>query len=222
MKLSLEMVKEVIMGALLCDVGMLAVPKRIRSSSGTLTEGDRARVQQHPIYSLSMMEQVPGLSPIARLMGFQHHERLNGNGYPMGASAASISDFARIVAVADVFAAAANPRAYKTRKLPYNAMEELVHMAHKGMIDPRVIKALLSAIGLFPVGSFILLSNNMTAQVVGANESRIDRPLIRPLLAGKNAGDAPLVDLAGAQYNHIKIARAVTAPGAAVEGAVAV
>ena len=210
MKLSLELVKEVIMGALLCDVGMLAVPKRIRSSSGVLTEGDRARVLQHPVYSLSMMEQVPGLSPIARLMGFQHHERLNGTGYLFWHERrGDFRFYARIVAVADVFAAAANPRAYKTRKLPYTAMEELVHMAHDGLIDARVIKALLSAIGLFPVGSYVLLSNNMTAQVVGANAARIDRPLIRPVLAGANAGNAPSVDLAAARYGHIKIVRAV-------------
>jgi HD-GYP domain-containing protein (c-di-GMP phosphodiesterase class II) len=212
MNLSLEMVKEVIMGALLFDVGMLVIPKRIRSSSGILTDADRQRVQQHPIYSLTMMEQIPGLTPISRLMGYQHHERLNGKGYPAGATGQTISEFSRIISVADVLSATMNPRAYKTQKLPYGAMEELVHMAHKGLLDPRVIKALLAAIGLFPVGSYVLLSNNMTAQVVGANATRIDRPLIRPVVPGGNLNAAGLVDLSNPQYNHIKIIRAVPAP----------
>jgi HD-GYP domain-containing protein (c-di-GMP phosphodiesterase class II) len=212
MNLSLEMVKEVIMGALLFDVGMLVVPKRIRSSSGVLSDADRQRVQQHPIYSLTMMEQIPGLSPIPRMMGYQHHERLNGKGYPAQCMSGGISEFARIVSVADVFAATTNPRAYKSQKLPYGAMEELVHMAHKGLLEPRVIKALLAAIGLFPVGSYVLLSNNMTAQVVGANATKIDRPLIRPIVPGGNPNAAGLVDLANLQYNHIKIIRAVPAP----------
>lgn len=210
MNLSLDLIKEVVLGALLFDVGMLVVPRRIRSSSGVLGEADRQRVQQHPIFSLSMMEQVPGLSPIPRLMGYQHHERLNGRGYPSGTNGPNISDFARIITAADIFAASTNPRAYKTQKLPYGAMEELVHMAHQGFLDPRVVKAMLSAIGLFPVGSYVLLSNNMNAQVVGANAARIDRPLIRPINPGGTV--SAMVDLSNPQYNHIKVIRAVPAP----------
>jgi len=219
MNLATDLVKEVVLGALIFDVGMLVVPKRIRASSGTLTEGDRERVQQHPIYSLTMMEQLPGLSPIPRLMGYQHHERLNGKGYPSATTGAEISDFARIVSVADVFAASTNPRAYKSQKLQYNAMEELIHLAHKGFTEPRVVKSLLSAIGLFPVGSYVLLSNNMTAQVVGANAAKIDRPLIRSVSAG--GAVSPMVDLSNSQYGHIKVVKAVPAPIGVGEGILA-
>jgi HD-GYP domain-containing protein (c-di-GMP phosphodiesterase class II) len=211
MNLPLDMVKEVILGALLFDVGMLAVPKRIRASSGALSDADKQRVRQHPVFSLSMMEQVPGLTPIPRLMGYQHHERLKGQGYPAGVAGPAISDFARIVSVADVFAASINPRPYKTAKLPYNAMEELIHMAHKGLVDPRIVKAFLAAIGLFPVGSYVLLSNNLQAQVVGANPARIDRPLIRPLGPDPTA-ELPLVDLADPRYHHLKVTKAIPAP----------
>jgi HD-GYP domain-containing protein (c-di-GMP phosphodiesterase class II) len=145
-------------------------------------------------------------------MGYQHHERLNGKGYPHQTANPQISEYASIVAAADIFAAITNPRSYKSAKLPYGAMEELVHMAHRGLLDPRIIKALLAAIGLFPVGSYVLLSNNMTAQVVGATANRIDRPLIRPLVPGGNPAAAPLVDLSSPQYGHIKIIRGVPAP----------
>ena len=118
MKLALDTVREVVMGALLCDVGMLAVPRRIRSSSAQFTDAERQRIQQHPVHSLTMLELVPGLSPIARLMALQHHERLDGSGYPKSISGPAISDFARIAAVADIFAASTNPRAYKAQKLP--------------------------------------------------------------------------------------------------------
>ena len=219
MNLALDMIKEVVLGALVFDVGMLVVPRRIRSSSGTLTESDRERVHQHPVYSISMLEQVPGLSPIPRLIGYQHHERLNGRGYPAGASGEGISDFARIVSVADIFAATTNPRAYKSAKLPYSTMEELVKLAHKGFLDPRVVKAMLSAVGLFPVGSWVLLSNNMNAQVVGANATRIDRPLVRPMSNGGTPEG--LIDLANAQYGHIKVIKAVPAPILAAEQAAA-
>jgi len=213
--LSLEHVKEVVMGGLLFDVGMLVIPKRIRVGSASLNDTDRQRVREHPILSVSMMEQISGLSAIPRLIGYQHHERLNATGYPTGAGAAQIADYARIVAVADIYAASTNPRAYKTTKLPYTAMAELVHMAHRGLVDVRMVKALLAAVGLFPVGSYVQLSDGTTARVVGANSTRIDRPLLSPLAPDGTPGDT-LLDLAEAQLEHIKIARAVPqAPKAA-------
>ncbi len=213
MGLSAEHVKEIIVGALLADVGMLMVPKRIRVGTGMLTEGDRQRVQQHPILSLSMMEQVPGLSPIPRIVGYQHHERLNGTGYPIHAAEPTISDFARIITVADIYAASTNPRSYKSSKLPYSAMEELVHMAHRGLLDVRTVKALLSAVGLFPVGSFVLLSNGLTAQVIGANATRIDRPLLLPMEASGLPGSL-VVDLSERRHDHLKIVRSRALAGA--------
>lgn len=213
--LAKDMVRQVILGALLFDVGMLMVPRRIRMSSGVLTDADRQRVKAHPLYSVTMMEQISGLSPIPRMMGYQHHERLTGRGYPTGAAGAAVSEYARILAIADIFAASVNPRIYKSAKLPYNAMEELVIMAHKGMLDTRVVKALLSAVGLFPVGSFVILSNQKTAQVVGANASRIDRPVVRVLEAGEPFG--PLIDLSDARVAHFKIVKAVPAPMAVAE-----
>ena len=207
MNLSRDHVAQVILGALLFDVGMLMVPKRIRVGSGTLTEADRQRVRTHPIYSVTMMEQIPGISPIPRLMGYQHHERLNGSGYPAAAPAENISEFSRIVAVADVFAASTGPRGYKSSKLPYNAMEEVVIMAHKGLLDSRVVKAFLSAIGLFPVGSYVTLSNGDTAQVIGANALRIDRPVLRLVLE-----DDAIVDLLDPKCAHLKIVKAIPTP----------
>ncbi|MGN6369665.1 MAG: HD-GYP domain-containing protein [Phycisphaerae bacterium] len=209
MKLALETIREVVMGALLCDVGMLAIPKRLRASSSQLTHGERQRIQQHPIYSLTMLELVPGLSPIARLMALQHHERLNGGGYPQAAVGPAISDFARIAAVADIFAASTNPRAYKAQKLPYTSVEELVLMAHKGLLDARVIKAFLSAIGIFPVSSFVILSDTTGAQIVGTN-AKIDRPLVRPV--GPTGSGGAIIDLAAPQHAHLKIVKAIPDP----------
>ena len=210
MSISKDQIRHVILGALLFDVGMLMVPRRIRVSSGILTDADRQRVQAHPLYSVTMMEQISGLSAIPRMMGYQHHERLTGQGYPTGTAGAAVSEFSRILAVADIFAASVNPRMYKSAKLPYNAMEELVIMTHKGLLDTRVTKALLSAVGLFPVGSFVTLSNQETAQVVGANAARIDRPLVRVLEGGEPFG--PLIDLADAKAAHLKVVKAVPTP----------
>lgn len=215
MGLSLEHVRQVIIGALLCDVGMLAVGKRIRTGTDALTEPDRERVNEHPILSVSMMEQMPSLTAIPRIIAYQHHERLNGNGYPCKTKAELVSEFARIVAVADVFGAITNHRGYREAKLPYIAMEELVRMTNAQLLDPKPVKALLAAIGLFPVGSFIILDTGITAQVVGSNPARIDRPLICPL---KDSGDYAegLIDLASPGNDRLKIVKAVHPPESVV------
>jgi HD-GYP domain-containing protein (c-di-GMP phosphodiesterase class II) len=214
--LSNEHVKEVVIGALLFDVGMLWIPKRIRVGSGVLSEADRQRVREHPILSVSMMEQIPSLSAIPRLIGYQHHERLNGTGYPAAASQGNVSDYARIITVADIYAASTNPRTYKTQKLPYTAMEELVHMAHRGQVDVKMVKALLAAVGLFPVGSYVALSNGTTGQVVGANSAKIDRPLVVPVERG-GVMSSTLLDLSSSQCDHLKIMKAIPMPQSMAE-----
>lgn len=210
MGLSLAHVKEVILGALLFDVGMLMVPKRVRVGTGALCESDRLGVREHPVLSLCMMEQMTALSPIPRIIAFQHHERSNGSGYPKASKGNQISDFAQIIAVADNFAAATNPRSYKSSKLPYAAMEELILLAHRGLLEVQPIKALLAAIGLFPVGSHVLLSNHQHAEVVGANPIRIDRPLVIPDNSSQvSEAGAVMIDLGEPKYASLKIIKAV-------------
>lgn len=210
LNLSEDHVRQTIRAALLADVGMLMVPRRIRLSRGRLLDDDLQRVHQHPVFSLTMMEHIPEVTDIEQVAAYQHHERLNGTGYPVRARGESISDFARIIAVSDIFAAAANPRAYKTSKLPYIAMEEIVRMAHKGLLDVRVVKALLSAVGLFPVGSYVVLSNGIIARVVGTSPNRIDRPLVCPMI--QSPGAPRLLDLNSETFNHIKIVKPIAAP----------
>lgn len=203
-------VRQTIRAALLADVGMLMVPRRIRLSRGRLLDDDLQRVHQHPVFSLTMMERLPGVTDIEQVAAYQHHERLNGTGYPVRARGDSISDFARIIAVSDIFAAAANPRAYKSTKLPYVAMEEIVRMAHKGLLDVRVVKALLSAVGLFPVGSYVVLSNGIIARVVGTSPNRIDRPLVAPMV--QSAGAPRMLDLNTESFSHLRIIKPIAAP----------
>ncbi len=210
MNLSESHVRQTIRAALLADVGMLMIPRRIRHSRGRLLNDDMQRIHQHPVYSLTMLEQIADITPIEQLAAYQHHERLNGSGYPLHARGDAVSDFARIIAVADIFAAAANPRTYKDSKLPYEAMEELVRMAHKGLVDVRVVKALLSAVGLFPVGSYVALSNGLISRVVGTSPNRIDRPLLCPVQASQCM--PRLVDLNCPNYQDLKILRPVAPP----------
>lgn len=199
-------VRELALAGVLFDLGMLMVPERIRAGTEQLADTDRARVLKHPIFSLAMLESVEGVPALVRAAALQHHERENGSGYPRGLRRDAICDFARVLAVADAFAAATEPRAYRASKLPYTAMEESLRAASMIVLWKPAVRALLMAAGLFPVGSFVRLSDQRVAHVLCVNPAKPDRPTVQPLdRDGSEQG--PPIDLnTAAQLN---ITRAV-------------
>jgi len=198
---------------LTCDLGMLMVPARIRSGGEQLTDIDRGRVQRHTAYSVAMCDAINGLPEPVKLAAYQHHERENGSGYPNHLREGDIHDLARVVAVADVFAALTSPRHYRQNKLPYTAMEQMVRFAAASQFDKPATRALVQAAGLFPVGSFVKLSNDHIAQVVAANANHLDRPIIRLIDDDGQPADKA-IDLSGVPAKQIKVQRPVEGPHA--------
>ena len=202
-------IRRVGLAGLTFDVGMLLIPERIRVGSSELSDIDRGRVRRHPAFSLSMLRHVPGLHATVRLAAVQHHERENGSGYPFGRRKDAIGDLARVLAVADTFAAATEPRHYRRCKLPYTAMEEIVRGASTMHYWPPAVRALVRAAGLFPVGSYVRLSTGRTAHVLACNPDAIDRPLVQ-LLHPDGTPDTQPLDLSTAA-NAPSVVRAVAA-----------
>jgi len=111
-------------GALLHDIGKLAVPASLIMKKGLLTRTERTIIETHPgagAKLLGVMQRYNEASAIVH----QHHERIDGSGYPDGLTGSSLSLYARIVAVADVFDAITSPRAYHQGKPDLNALEEI-------------------------------------------------------------------------------------------------
>jgi HD-GYP domain-containing protein (c-di-GMP phosphodiesterase class II) len=191
---------------LLFDLGMLLVPERIRTGACQLTDVDRARVRRHPIFTLTMLEVVGDTPIMVRLAALQHQERENGSGYPQGKRREGICDLARVLAVADSFAAATEPRHYRRPKLPYIAMEETLRAASLLVLWKPAVRALVQAAGLFPVGSYLKLSDGRNASVIAANAKQVDRPTVQPLHGdGRPKGDA--IDLAAVPADEVAIVR---------------
>lgn len=195
------------LAALLADVGMLLVPHRIRVGSSELTDLDRARVQKHPIYALAMLQHVEGLPAVVKLAALQHHERENGNGYPRARRKDQICDLARVLAVADCFAAATSHRTFRKKKLPYAAMEETLRAAAAMVYWAPACRALIHAAGLFPVGSYVKLSTGNLAHVVGSNPAAVDRPLVRILDDEDNPG--VMIDLSLVPKSELAVVRPI-------------
>lgn len=110
---------------LLHDIGKLRVPDRILKKPDKLTNEEYELIRRHPVWRDELLGELDGFSPALRQAVRQHHERLDGTGYPDRVDAPEISVFSRIVAVADVFDALTSPRVYRDAWPPERALAEI-------------------------------------------------------------------------------------------------
>ena len=165
-------------GAALHDVGMLLIPKEIRLKKGRLTKDEWYEVQKHSILGLHILEKVNKLPESAPYIAYQTHERENGQGYPKQRTSRLIHNYSKIVQIADVFESLSSPREYRMAYMPYKAMEIIIKMARKNLLSNDFVKAFITYMSVFPIGSFVELSDHTIAKVIQANELHYTKPVV--------------------------------------------
>jgi HD-GYP domain-containing protein (c-di-GMP phosphodiesterase class II) len=173
-----QQVLEIGIGGLVHDVGMLLIPKKIRMKKGRLEESEWFDIQKHPMLGLHLLEKIDRLPSAVPFIAYQTHERENGKGYPKQRSSRLIHNYAKVVAVADIYEAFSSPRIYREGNIPYKAMEMLIKMAKQGLLNGDYVKAFLEYSSLFPVGSIVELSNGCLARVIKANGTSFAKPVV--------------------------------------------
>ncbi len=176
-----KQVLEIGVGALLHDIGMLLIPNEIRYKHDRFSKEDFYEVQKHPILGLHLLEKVRGLPESTMYISYQVHERENSTGYPKQRGSHLIHRYAKLVQVADVYEALSSPRPHRPAYLPYQAAETLIKMAKAGLIASDFVKAFLTYMSLYPIGSLVLLSNQCLAKVVDTNKIASDKPVVSVL-----------------------------------------
>lgn len=168
---------------LLHDVGKSKIPNEILNKPGRLTEDEFAIMKQHSVYGYRILKEKEGI-PNEVLMGvLQHHEKINGNGYPMGVPNQQICSYARILSIVDIYDALVTERPYKKGFSQSDALEMIMSMTHELDID--AMKCFLNSVILYPVGSIVSLSNGEKARVVQNNPSYPLRPKVVSIRSGK-------------------------------------
>ena len=181
MKMANHKILQVVTGALLHDVGMLRMPKEIVEKKGGLSAAELQRIQSHPLYTYKIVNKELLYPEDVGLIVLQHHERWDGEGYPRRISGESINIGARIVSVADAFEAMVSQKPYRNSMMGYQAMKNLLS-DNLRRFDPDVIKAFIQTMGIYPIGSIILLNNGCLARVVEVEGTAPLRPKIRILI----------------------------------------
>lgn len=169
---------------MLADSGMSRIPTKVREKKSTLTESEFEEIRKHPYYSYMLVENLSTIKEVMKEAIYQHHERLNGSGYPKGERIGSISDFAQIIAVADVFHAMTSERLYRSKQSPFKVIE-MIKEEEFGKFDIKVVQALMDIVVDLPIGTKIELSSLELGEVMFINKYSPTRPLVKLTRTGE-------------------------------------
>ena len=187
--LPLSKIIEVGVACIIHEIGMLRVPPQLYMSSRNLTIGERATISKHTIFGYTIVKDLN--FPLSIQLGvLEHHEKENGSGYPRKMTGDKISSNAKIIAVACSFEAISSPRGYKAERSTFDAMIELIQNKNHAY-DDSVLKALLYTVSLYPIGTYVYLSNRKVAIICDTNPDNPKYPIAQ-LLTEKNKDGSPI------------------------------
>ena len=163
--------------ALLHDVGKTRVPLEILNKPGRFEPHELQEMRKHATYSGDIMEETGGFSPEAIAIATQHHEMIDGSGYPLGLKENEVHRFARLTAVADVYDALTAKRVYKPAMPMYQALLR-IHKNKGTEFEEHAVDLFVKTLGLYPVGSLVELNNKERGVVYEPNPSDSRKPTV--------------------------------------------
>lgn len=180
-----EQVKLFISGGLIYDCGMYALPEQMQKNLDPFDDQQKREMHSHTEKGLEILSSGADYDSEIQNMVSQHHERLDGNGYGQGLADEDISLGGRLVGLLDVYSALNVDRGYKSAKPAQKVYQYLLKEA-AGQFDQELAKLLLSATGLYPVGSLVRLKSDFLAIVVGTPRQDLQKPKVMLIYNIKN------------------------------------
>ncbi|HXY70651.1 MAG TPA: HD domain-containing phosphohydrolase, partial [Gemmatimonadales bacterium] len=172
------------MAALFHDVGKSKVPLEVLNKDGSLDEEEWRIMTAHPWLGVLTLFAMRGYGEIpyrSMITAYEHHMKADLTGYPKCLRPRQVSIFSKIIAVADGFDAATSRRTYQTTPIqPDGVLKEMLENPKRGY-DPILVKAFINLIGVYPVGTLIILDSYELALVTAANSNPefVHRPMAR-------------------------------------------
>lgn len=177
-----KQVYELGVSGLLHDVGKSKIPNEVLNKPGRLTDEEFAIMKQHSLYGYRILQEKEDINDNIRYGVLQHHEKINGNGYPLGVPDEKITTYARILSVVDIYDALVTERPYKKAFSKRDAVEMIMSMTDE--LDINAVKSFLASVILYPVNSNVELSNGEKVRVVENNPQYVLRPTVVGLETG--------------------------------------
>ncbi|MCF2947225.1 HD-GYP domain-containing protein [Paraglaciecola aquimarina] len=203
-------VQELALSGFLHDIGKINIPDKILHKPGRLTDEEMVIMRKHVQFGTDVLLDMEIPSSIIRTIG-EHHERLDGLGYPEQRKGAEISTFGRMIAIADTYDAITATRCYKAGMPSKKALQILLKDSPV-KYDKELVLQFVKSVGIYPVGTLVKLDNEKLAMVMQQHQVESNKPKIKVFYSVKGSHYlAPLdVDLA-APTCRLNIVEAVTA-----------
>lgn len=168
------------LGAMLHDIGKTKLPLELLNKPSKLSEEEFAQIKSHTEIGYRILKDEPGIPLLSAHCAYQHHERINGQGYPRGLKGNEISEFARWIAITDAYDAMTTHRAYRPAMLPNEALEVL-YTGCGEWYEKSKLELFRDHVAIYPLGMTVKLNTGETGVVVKIHKSIPYRPVIRVL-----------------------------------------
>lgn len=183
------------MGAMLHDIGLVEIPDRVRlKPPEDYNQAERSLRQQHVDYGSNIglkLKLAPGVMAVIA----QHHEFADGSGYPKGLRGAQLSPAASLVSLVNYYDNLCNPVDVKKAITPHEALS-FMFAQKRSKFDVKALQLMIRSLGVYPPGSVVYLSNNALGMVTAMNPQKPLRPWVMLYDPTVPSSEAPLLDLA--------------------------
>lgn len=175
-------VYEIGIAGLLHDMGKSKIPLEILNKPARLTDEEFAIMKKHSELGYAILKEKEEFQGTISFAVLQHHEKMNGKGYPLGCKSDKIVPYAKIMSVSDVYDALVTERPYKKSFSQRTAVEMIMSMTDE--LDITAMRSFLESVILYPVDSTVTLSNGEKARVVENKTHSVLRPTVVGLESG--------------------------------------
>ncbi len=198
-----KVMQQLCLGALMHDLGKIKIPEEVLHKPGKLTDDEFELMKKHVIFSRDVLDESGAeLGPLVHEVVIQHHEKLNGKGYPYGLPADKISQYGRMVSIVDIYDALTADRCYKRGMMP-NAALGILQGLTPDQLDAELVAKFIRCMSLYPVGTLVKLESERLGIVVQANEKEILKPKVKVFYSTKHKHhiNVEIIDLAQPECN---------------------
>lgn len=168
------------LGSLLHDIGKTQIPVKIIQKPGMLSDEEFRHMQAHTEIGYRILKDEPNIPLLAAHCALQHHERIDGSGYPRGLTGPQIHEYAKWLGVADSYDAMTSNRVYKKAMLPHQAVEAL-YVGSGTLYEQKQLELFRDRVAIYPLGLSVKLSTGESGVVVKIDPTIPHRPVVRVL-----------------------------------------
>lgn len=189
-----ETTRQAGIGGMLHDIGKVSVPDAILNKPGRLTDAEFKAMKDHVAESRRILERTPDISLTALRVASEHHERYDGSGYLQGLKGEAISRIGQMAAICDVYDAITSDRVYHRGLAATDALRKIFEWS-RFHFNPDLAQVFLRCIGIYPVGTLVMLDSGRLAVVVDQHEGKLLQPRVRVIFHSRANRYLPPEDL---------------------------